>query len=158
MRPARVQRVLAVLLTAAACSWTAAIFFAPAMRGRSAVPAIAVNTIGSLVCHQRDARSFHLHGQRLAVCGRCSGLYVAGAAGALLAWAGRRSAPSRTRALLIVAALPTVATLVIEWSGLADPGNIVRAASAVPLGGVAAWLFVRLLRVEEQPGTCAIIT
>ena len=49
-------------------------------------------------------------------------------------------------------------TLAIEWTGAANPGNAVRATAALPLGAVAGWLFVRLLRVEEPPGTCAIIT
>ena len=49
-------------------------------------------------------------------------------------------------------------TFAVEWIGAANPGNVLRAAAALPLGAVAGWLFVRLLRVEEQPGTCAIIT
>jgi len=159
MTAARVStRVLAILLSAAASSWTAAVFFAPLARARCPVFATAVDVAGSFVCHQRDERSFHLHGQRLPVCGRCSGLYLAGAAGALIAWLGRPRPPSRTRAVLVLAALPTLATLAIEWAGLIDPGNVLRAAAAVPLGGVAGWVFVRLLRAEEQPGTCVIIT
>jgi uncharacterized membrane protein len=159
MSTARVPpRVLALALTIAACSWTAAIFFAPAVRGRSPALASGVDLLGSLICHQRDERSFHLHGQRLAVCGRCTGLYLAGAAGALIAWLGRGCVPSRPRPLLTLAALPTIATLAIEWIGLADPGNGVRALAALPLGGATGWLFVRLLRGEERSSTCAIIT
>jgi hypothetical protein len=58
----------------------------------------------------------------------------------------------------VLAALPTAITLAIEWSGAANPGNVLRAIAALPLGAVAGWLFVRMLRVEEQPGTCVIIT
>jgi uncharacterized protein (DUF2344 family) len=57
-----------------------------------------------------------------------------------------------------LAALPTAITLAIEWSGAANPGNMLRVASALPLGAAAGWLFVRMLRAEEQPGTCVIIT
>jgi hypothetical protein len=59
---------------------------------------------------------------------------------------------------LLLAAVPTVATLAIEWIGVADPGNAGRALAALPLGAAAGWLFVRMLRLEAQPTTCAIIT
>lgn len=159
MTAARVSpRLLAILLTVAAASWGAAIFFAPLAHDALPIAAQAVNITAALVCHQRDDRSFHLHGQRLAVCGRCTGLYLAGAVGAWAAWFGRARVPSRTRRLLLFAALPTAATVAVEWTGAAHPGNVLRAAAALPLGAVAGWLLVRLLRVEEQPGTCAIIT
>jgi uncharacterized membrane protein len=159
MIAARVSpRVLAVLLTVAASSWGAAIFFAPLAHDRTPVLSGVVDLTGSWVCHQRDERSFHLAGQSLPVCGRCAGLYVAGAFGAMVAWLGRARVPARTRALLIAAAVPTAASFAVEWAGLANPGNALRAAAALPLGASAGWLFVRLLRAEEQPRTCAIIT
>jgi len=159
MSAARVSpRLLAILLTLAASSWTAAIFFAPLADAAMPTPARLVDLTGSFVCHQRDDRSFHLHGQRLAVCGRCTGLYLAGAVGALAAWLGRARVPARTRRLLVLAAVPTALTFAVEWSGAANPGTVLRAAAALPLGAVSGWLFVRLLRAEEQPATCAIIT
>ena len=159
MNAARVPtRLVAVLLTIAACAWTAAIFLPPLIHGPFPLAARAVDLIGSFVCHQRDDRSFHLEGVRLAVCGRCTGLYVAGALGALIAWLGNPRIPADTRALVLVAALPTVLTVAIEWIGLANPGNAARALAALPLGAAAGWLFVRMLRAEEQPDTCAIIT
>jgi uncharacterized membrane protein len=159
MIAARVSpRLFAVLLTLAASSWTAAIFFAPLVRASMPVAAAVVDVAASFVCHQRDDRSFHLQGQRLAVCGRCTGLYLAGALGALAAWFGRARVPASTRRLILLAAVPTAATFASEWLGIANPGNTLRAAAALPLGGAAGWLFVRMLRLEEQPGTCAIIT
>lgn len=159
MSAARVSpRLLAAFLTVAASSWTAAIFFAPLAHAAMPIAAGAVNVAASFVCHQRDERSFHVKGERLAVCGRCTGLYVAGAIGALAAWFGVARVPARTRRLVLFAALPTAITIAVEVSGAANPGNVLRATSALPFGAVAGWLFVRLLRVEEQPGTCAIIT
>jgi hypothetical protein len=38
------------------------------------------------------------------------------------------------RPLLVAAAIPTLVTLVLAWSGVADVSNGVRAALAVPLG------------------------
>lgn len=159
MTAARVSpRLLAACLTLAACSWAAAIFSAPLARAAMPVAASAVNVAASFVCHQRDERSFHLEGERLPVCGRCTGLYVAGAIGAVAAWFGVARVPARTRRLVVFAAVPTAVTLAVEWSGAGNPGNVLRATSALPLGGVAGWLFVRMLRAEVQPGTCAIIT
>lgn len=159
MTAARVPtRLLAVLITAAACSWAAALFLSPVLHASFPLLSRSLDLIGSVVCHQRDERSFHLGGERLAVCGRCTGLYVAGALGALIGWLGRARIPSNTRAVLLVAVLPTIATIAIEWIGLANPGNAGRALAALPLGAASGWLFVRMLRVEEQPGTCAIIT
>jgi uncharacterized membrane protein len=158
MSAARVSpRLLAAFLTIAASLWTAAIFFVPLAHAAVPIAATAVDMAGSFVCHQRNERSFHLHGERLAVCGRCTGLYLAGAIGALVAWFGVARVPEHTRRLVVFAALPTATTLAIEWSGIANPGNVLRAMAAVPLGAIAGWLFVRLLLVEGQPDTCAII-
>ncbi|MYD87664.1 MAG: DUF2085 domain-containing protein [Acidobacteria bacterium] len=53
-----------------------------------------------------------------------------------------RSFRGRTAGLVLAAAaLPTAATVLLEAGGLVDPGNLGRAASAVPLG-VAACAFV----------------
>jgi uncharacterized membrane protein len=151
-------RRFAILLTAAACAWVAAIVLPPLMPAALPLAARAADLIGAFICHQRDDRSFHLDGARLAVCARCTALYVAGAAGALLAWAGAARVPRHTRAIVLGAAAPTAITWGLERAGLIDPGNAGRALAALPLGAAAGWLFVRMLRAEEQPDTCAIIT
>jgi len=91
------------------------------------------------------------------VCARCSGLYASGAAGALAAWMAAPLMPRRTRATILVAAAPTVATVIAEWAGLAQPGNLLRAVAALPTGAACGWVFVRMLRAEPAPA-CAIIT
>jgi uncharacterized membrane protein len=118
--------------------------------GYTLFPAIVYEAAG-LICHQRPERSFHLAGIQLPVCARCFGLYASGAAGALAASLAALSnaAPTPTRSatfLLAAAAVPTALTLAVEWAGLIRPGNAVRAIAAVPLGLVAAWVFVRLLQ------------
>ena len=149
-------RLLALGLTFAATIWAAAIFFAP----HSGFPGVAaiVHGTGSVVCHQRAERSFHIAQVPMPVCARCTGLYVAGALGALLGWLGTPRVPSRTRLLVGMMAVPSAVTFGGEWLGVLQPGNALRAAAALPLGTCAGWLFVRLLRAEEQPGTCAIIS
>ena len=95
------------------------------------------------------------------VCARCSGLYISGALGSILGWSGRRrkrdgSATSRRQpvstggAVLAIAAVPTAVTFGLEFVGLMKFSNVARALAAWPLGVVAGWLFVRMLRYDSR--------
>ena len=140
--------VIAVLL------WCAALVTAPLVGSShdygGDLFAATMYAVGSLVCHQRPERSFHLAGAQLPVCARCMGLYL-GAAVGVTGWAAfaglgsRLSAraaqwPKRMRVGLIVAAIPTLVSLAAAWLGLWDPGNVVRATLALPLGVTAGGL------------------
>src|SRR5436309_2976569 len=83
------------------------------------VVAVAVYGAGSIICHQLPGRSFHVGSAQMPVCARCTGIY----AGAAMA-----------------AALPTVATLLFEWSTGSTPSNTVRALAGFPLGAAVAWV------------------
>jgi uncharacterized membrane protein len=154
------ERRVALFLTSAAVLWTAAIFLAPLAHAHTGglTLARAVRGAGALVCHQRVERSFMVGRRPMPVCARCTGLYVSGAAGALAAWMVFPVMPRRTRAAMIAAAIPTVATILLEWAGLAQPGNLTRAVAALPLGAACGWMFVRMLRAEAPPSTCAMIS
>lgn len=115
------------------------------MTGRAAF------ALGHVICHQRPERSFFGCGLQWPVCGRCSGLYLGAAAGAVLALAlgGRpqraRAAPdsaaARWRRILLISAAPTAVLWTIEFAGLFDAGTIARFAAALPLGMAASgWL------------------
>ena len=150
-----VEKAFAVALTAGACVWAALIVAAPyAIAGGHPALAGAAALLyqgAGLICHQRPERSFHLSGTQLPVCGRCFGLYLSGALGALAAWlATAPRAPRHGRVALALAAIPTALTVALEFAGLAYPTNMVRAASALPLGAAAAWIFVRSLRAEAE--------
>jgi uncharacterized membrane protein len=85
------------------------------------------------------------------VCARCSGLYLAGAAGAVIAWLRRvPRSPAHTRTLLLVATLPTAATFALEFFGIMPFSNTARALAAIPLGLSAGWVFVGLLRYDAR--------
>ena len=130
--------------------WVTGLVAAPLPAGSDAglrpILAAGVYAAGSLVCHQRPERSFHLAGAQLPVCARCLGLYVGGLLGAiawvLVAGAGATRLsrahnildPAVLRTGLVGAAAPTVVTVITASLGVWDPSNVPRALLAVPLG------------------------
>jgi hypothetical protein len=78
------------------------------------------------------------------VCGRCTGFYLAAAAGVLLALAGASAARrgGRHRAWLLLAAAPSLAAVVLEWFGPWAVSNAWRAVAAAPVGLVVGALLV----------------
>jgi uncharacterized membrane protein len=140
----RAAAIIAVVLVAS--TWTTALVAAPSLASTSRGASAVVYGAGSLVCHQRPERSFHHGGAQFPVCARCLGLYAGGWFG-VVAWAGiaglGRQASMRAQRLrvaryvrlaLIVAALPTLASLAAAWLGLEDAANTTRALLALPLG------------------------
>ena len=103
---------------------------------------IAIYGIGGIVCHQLPERSFHLWAAQLPVCARCTGIY-AGAAVCALAPVARASLALR-RAVLVAAAMPSLATLIYEWTTGDVPSNWIRFAAGLPLGVVVSALVVRV--------------
>lgn len=142
--------MLATALTVLALVWTMVIVATPlaAASGRGTWGAAMAYQIGALVCHQRPERSWHLMAVQMPVCARCFGLYAGGAAGLLLAAAGRARprSVSSNRARLAAGALPIAITVALEWAGAIETGNALRFATGVPLGVVAGLLFGGLLR------------
>ena len=88
------SRLLSVALTIAALVWCYTLIAAPyaltSDSPRLVSAAATIYSVAGLICHQRAARSFHLAGVQLPVCGRCTGLYLSGALGAMLGWAASR--------------------------------------------------------------------
>src|SRR5688500_9532791 len=66
---------------------------------------------------------------------------------------GRAGSPAGrwSRPALLVAALPTMITFVLEIAGIASFSNMARAIAALPLGAAAGWLFVRMLLDSTRP-------
>lgn len=147
--PSAIPRASARVLPALAVSWAVLILAAPRLgaAGASAGPAwlsAGAYWLGSIVCHQRPGRSFHLAGAQLPVCARCTGLYLSGAIGVLAGWwAARRGRPIEFRSwrvALLAAALPTIVTVAVDWWRPGATSPALRAAAAVPAGIVAGLL------------------
>jgi uncharacterized membrane protein len=145
--------VLRRAFLAASTFWVALIPLAAFAATRPAAPssiygfAAGVYAVGHFVCHQLPARSFHLWGAQLPVCARCTGIYVGAAVTAMVlslsrglsAEARSAKAEGQARLVLLLACVPTAATLAFEWSTGLTPGNWIRALAGLPLGAAVAW-------------------
>jgi uncharacterized membrane protein len=131
------------LLALTAVTWLALLILAPVLP----VPIAALlYALGSRICHQRPERSFHLFAVQLPVCARCAGIYAGGAAGSLLmlsASVRQRLCGFSPRTLLLAGLLPTLMTIIIEWSGAWAGANDARAAAGMPLGLAVAFVVAR---------------
>jgi uncharacterized membrane protein len=155
-----------VAFAAASLVWLAAILAAPhALDGASGAPARlgagVIYLAGRVVCHQRPERSFVAAGHPLPVCARCTGIYAAAPVACLLAVAlpGGRSrrlwAWAGTPRGVLVAALPTAVSVVVEWiTGWTDPG--LRAATGAVLGFAGAGLICASLASRPAASTAAL--
>src|SRR5580692_775131 len=78
----------------AAAAWSIGVVMAPLVASRPVSQAssagyafaLLVYAAGSVLCHQRPERSFHLLGAQLPVCARCAGLYAGTAVAAIIVW------------------------------------------------------------------------
>jgi len=77
------ERLALSCLAAGAAVWLAATIAAPLLATSHPTVAGVLYAIYDRVCHQIPERSFHLAGHPLAVCHRCSGLYLGGLLGLL---------------------------------------------------------------------------
>jgi uncharacterized membrane protein len=148
---------VAAMLTAAALVWLVLLTASPVAAGRGQfrwMTAIVYHA-GSLICHQRPERSFHIDGVQLPVCARCFGLYASGAAGLMVAWLRRqRWSANHARVALAAGSIPIAATVGLELTGAITTTNVLRMLTAVPLGVVGGVVLIALLRapVDDRRG------
>ena len=154
-----VKAALRPAFVAATVTWALLLPLVPFVASRphatpiGAALLIAVYAIGGAICHQLPERSYHLWTAQMPVCARCAGIYAGAAVAAIVASVARgfqprgrgpeRAAPvspGMLRAVLLAAALPTLATLVYEWTSGHMPAHSIRAAAGAPLGATVAWM------------------
>jgi uncharacterized membrane protein len=150
-------RRLHIAFVLAAAVWAALLVVAPFLASRphastfGAALTLAVYAVGSGLCHQLPERSFHVWAAQMPVCARCAGIYFGAAMTAVLGAGARGFQPSdnrspkalvlqKSRLIVALAALPSAATLVFEWSTGHTPANWIRFAAGLPLGVAVAWL------------------
>lgn len=103
-------------------------------------------------CHQREDRSFHLAGERMACCHRCSAMYV-GMFGIGLLWFALRG---RVRAapwlVLVLTSLPLLLDGSTQLVGLRDSDWQLRVFTGLLMATGLGWVF--LPRLERE---CLVI-
>jgi hypothetical protein len=167
LRRAFVVTAVAWAIALPVAAWIAS---RPHASGVLSAMTIAIYGIGSIVCHQLPGRSFRLWTAQLPVCARCTGIYFGAAIAAIILGRGgacaarghgsskgepsefgpSASGPSKLepcsdvrgdfRVTIVAAAVPSLATLIYEWTTGDVPSNWIRAAAGLPLGIVVAWL------------------
>ena len=115
--------------------WCSAILLAPALAGSTRLSSLLYEFFQP-ICHQSDARSFHLAGHPLAVCMRCSAIYFAFLCGVILYPVLRRiSRPAVHRPhWLLFAALPMLLDVAAGFVGLHDITPVTLALSGSLFG------------------------
>ncbi len=136
------RHLLAALIFVASTLWAGAIVGLPRLHGQPAFARASaiVWLAGSFICHQRPERSFHAEGVQYPVCARCTGLYVAAPFGLLAVMLLRRRATAtyrRWRYIVLIAAVPTVVSILLEQVG-GPSDTISRMMAALPLGAALA--------------------
>ena len=145
-RHARVALAVWGAVLVGAAGLVGLILLAPLLQARGAVVAAQAIYHGfSAACHQESARSFHIEGFPLAVCARCTGLYVGALAGVaayplLARTLARREMPWRI--WLIMAAVPTTVDFALGFFGVWDNTHLSRFLTASLLGVVSAFYIV----------------
>ena len=132
--------MLAPLLALASVFWLALLVITPYAPASLAALMYAA---GAVICHQISERSFHLAGFQIPVCARCIGIYAGAVLAAVVHVAGssaressrwRILSPRAARAVFVAGAVPTLVTVALEWAGVWQGSNIVRAIAGLALG------------------------
>ena len=102
---------------------------------------LAIYEAFSFICHQGPERSFFIAGHRLAVCARCSGLYVGFAAAVimypLITSLKRTNTPDRK--WLFLAAAPVAIDFGLGFLGIWGNTHLSRFSTGALLGAVAVF-------------------
>jgi hypothetical protein len=153
------DRLIRRAYVASAVVWVALLFLTPPLAAAASTAgnaaALAVYAIGSAICHQRPERSFAFAGVQMPVCARCTGIYIGAALAAvvsvILSAPGLVTPKRRSReggwprwTIAAISTVPSLLTLVYEWTTGHTPANGIRAASGAPIGVVVSWLVLKL--------------
>ncbi len=143
----RVAAFAYATIVALTVAWIAGAILLPLSAGAQAGDSNGL-TISSLihytygrVCHQIAERSFHIHGQPVAVCARCLGIYVGYLAGLVVypfaRSIGRADAPPRLWFLL--ASIPVTIDFFGGYFGVFENTLVSRAVTGMIVGAAGAF-------------------
>lgn len=139
----RVQRILLLLLGL----WTAGIVLAPLLSAAGSSAGSVLYSLYQPVCHQFDHRSFHLAGEKLAVCIRCSSIYIAFFLSSVLIVLRKQNGmvaiPSK--GWIVAALLPMAADAIFSFLTGYESSTLSRAVTGGLSGLILPWALLPLL-------------
>ncbi len=141
-------RVTYAVLAGGTALWCSAIIAAPLLHNSpwESVSAFLYRFFQP-ICNQLDSHSFHLHGEKTAVCIRCTSIYFSFLAG-LLVYPFVRSLTSRSspgRAWLIVGVAPMVIDVALSLFGVHESTSVSRILSGSFFGVIAVFILLPTL-------------
>ena len=135
-----------IVLLAGTLVWCVLILLAPLVVHSN--PAISNNLYSFFkpVCHQDDARSFHIAGVKFAVCIRCSAIYFSFLVGVLLfPMLRRRTISLSSRSMWLIAVVSMLIDVLLDTVGIHASTTWTRTITGGMFGFIAAQLIVPLI-------------
>ncbi len=142
----RFARITYAVILSGTAAWCALILLAPAATSSAGFVQFGgiLYAFFSPLCHQIDARSFHLFGGPLGVCGRCSAIYFGFLFGTIAYPFAANLLPTgrRGRMFLFIAVAPMFLDVVLEVAGLHESSNALRAVTGAWFGTLLPLLII----------------
>lgn len=138
------NRIVYVVVLLFSLVWCASIFSIPFLAEGNALSRKAsgfITLFFSPVCHQIPDRSFHIVGHTLAVCSRCTGIYIGFLFGVMLYPCfrdfGKSTLPPQW--ILLVGILPIAVEVLFSLCRIIHPNNLCRFLTGFGAGNVTAF-------------------
>jgi uncharacterized membrane protein len=141
------DRVTYTILLAGSAAWCALILLAPLCAALPGLPRDSAPFMYQFfhrVCHQIDGRSFHLLGEPLGVCIRCSAIYFSFLAGVALypLVFSIREVRVPSRGVIMVLLAPVFLDVLAGITGLHQPDTVTRVITGATTGLLCACIIV----------------
>jgi uncharacterized membrane protein len=143
MKPAkRIQLILLLLIGL----WSAGILLAPMLSAAGSPIGSALYSLYAPVCHQFDHRSFHVDGEKLGVCVRCSAIYFSFflSSVVLAAWRKKAAASLPAHRWIFVAVIPMGIDAILSLLTGYESTTVSRAVTGALFGLIMPWYVLPL--------------
>jgi uncharacterized membrane protein len=130
-------RTTYLVILSGSLAWCAAILLAPHLATASAPFAEFLYRGFHHICHQLPERSFHLLGEKLAACSRCSSIYFAFLLGVVIYPLLQHSITpllQHSRGILVAALLPMLIDVALEFLGIHESTYATRTITGIIFG------------------------
>jgi uncharacterized membrane protein len=143
-----------VFFTVLVLFWCTGIIIAPLLKfaGYTQV-ADLLYSFFSRVCHQEYTHSFHIEGEKLGVCVRCTSIYFGFLSGLLLAplFGILKKKRMPDRSLLFVFILPMIVDVVLNELGLIESTAVTRMITGAIAGfAITLWILPQFIEACKQ--------